>query len=208
MALFFGERFPRYAPAYPQKEEIEEGMPFFPNHWLKEVIVIFLVLGILLTLAIFFPFALHEKADPLSTPIGLKPEWYFLWVYQVLKYLPAKVSIIPGQTIAVGFIFGVLIFLQFVWPVLDNRPERHPKKRPVGMTIAVIVLTLGLLFTVLGILSERTVNIGKNKYHFDLYGIPHKVIAEQQVEHSDSIEVRTGDESGSVSSDEGGNHEK
>ena len=91
-----------------QMEEQEEGVPFFPNHLLKEVIAIYIVLGILLTLAIFFPFKLHDKADPLSTPEGIKPEWYFLWVYQALKYFPRHMIIAAGKTVAVVVIFGVI----------------------------------------------------------------------------------------------------
>ena len=84
-----------------EEQEEEEGTPFFPNHLLKEVIAIYIVLGILLTLAVFLPFKLHDKANPLSTPEGIKPEWYFLWVYQALKYFPRHIFIAAGKTVAV-----------------------------------------------------------------------------------------------------------
>jgi len=166
-----------------EEEGEKEGTPFFPNHLLKEIIVVYIVLGVLLTLAIFLPFKLHDKADPLSTPEGIKPEWYFLWVYQALKYFPGNMIIATGKTVAVVLIFGVLVFLQFILPILDNSPERHPRKRKAVMTITAIALVFAILFMALGTLSDKTVSFAGNKYHFDLYGIPHKVAPEGQNIH-------------------------
>ena len=184
----------------------EEGIPFFPNHLLKEVIAIFIILGVLFTLAIFLPFKLHEKADPLITPEGIKPEWYFLWVYQALKYFPPKILFITGKSVGVLLTMVVVVFLQFIWPILDNATDRHPRKLRAGMIVAVVVLSLGILLTTLSILSERTVTIGNAQYHFDLKGIPHKVQAEQQ--HLEIVPetggTKTIPEAGSTGGEEGG----
>jgi len=158
----------------------EEGVPFFPNHLLKEVIAIFIILAILFTLAIFLPFKLHDKADPLVTPEGIKPEWYFLWVYQALKYFPPNMLFLTGKAVGVILMFVVIVFLQFIWPILDNAPERHPKKRRLSIIIVGGFLGFAIILTALSIVSEKTVTIGGTKYHFDLKGIPHKVPAEQQ----------------------------
>ena len=166
---------------YSEEDEAEEGVPFFPNHWLKEVIAVYIVIGVVLSLAIFFPFSLHEKADPLSTPEHIKPEWYFLWVYQALKYFPKEMFIASGKTVAVVLIFGVVAFLHFVWPIIDNSPERHPARRPWGMAFVGITLVLGFLLMLLGVLSGRTLEIGATKYTFDQQGIPHRVIATEQI---------------------------
>ncbi|MFQ6039771.1 MAG: hypothetical protein ACE5PV_02850 [Candidatus Poribacteria bacterium] len=184
----------------------EEGIPFFPNHLLKEVIAIFITLAILFTLAIFLPFKLHEKADPLITPEGIKPEWYFLWVYQALKYFPSKILFITGKSVGVLLTMVVVVFLQFIWPILDNSPERHPRRRRAGMIVAAVVLSLGILLTTLSILSEKTVTIGNAQYHFDLKGIPHKVLAEQQhLEIApETGSTKTIPEAGSTDGEEGG----
>ena len=63
----------------------EEGIPFFPNHLLKEVIVAFMLIALLLTLATYYPAPMEPPADPFTTPEHIKPEWYFLAAYQGLK---------------------------------------------------------------------------------------------------------------------------
>ena len=159
----------------------EEGVPFFPNHLLKEVIAVFIILAILLTLAIFLPFKLHDKANPLVTPEGIKPEWYFLWVYQALKYFPPNMLFITGKAVGVILIFIVIVFLQFIWPILDNAPERHPKRRRLSIAIVGGFFGFAIILTALSIVSEKTVTIDGARYHFDLKGIPHKVTAEEQL---------------------------
>ena len=62
------------------------GIPFFPVHVTKEAIVAVLLLAVLVTLAVLRPWGIGEPADPLSTPTHIKPEWYFLPSYQLLKY--------------------------------------------------------------------------------------------------------------------------
>lgn len=124
-------------------ENREEGEPFFPHHLLKELAVVYLVLGVVLTLAILVPFSLHEKADPLVTPEPeeIRPPWYFLPILGVIRYMPEFVGIL-------ACLLGA--FLLFIWPFLDRRPERHPVRRPVSTAIGVVVL-LGVI--VLGILA-------------------------------------------------------
>jgi hypothetical protein len=160
----------------------EKGIPFFPNHLLKEIIAIFITLAILFTLAIFLPFKLHGKANPLITPEGIKPEWYFLWVYQALKYFPPKILFITGKAFGVLLIFIALVFLQFIWPILDNAPERHPRRRRLSIIIVGGFFGFAIILTALGIVSEKTVTIGGERYHFDLKGIPHKVTKEKAVQ--------------------------
>ena len=53
-----------------------------------------LVMGLVIFLATLMPAPMGEPADPLKTPAGIKPEWYFLSVYQILKYVPKNVGII------------------------------------------------------------------------------------------------------------------
>jgi quinol-cytochrome oxidoreductase complex cytochrome b subunit len=151
----------------PTVEQIaqEGGKPFFPNHVLKESITVYLIFGILLSLAIFAPFELPEKANPLLTPEGIKPEWYFLAMYQSIKYVPKVVGI-----------FGSMIFaaLIFFLPLIDRSPERHPKRRPIAISIGVISILAALTFSILGYLSGTTKIIFGTRYHFDIKAIPHK----------------------------------
>ena len=59
------------------KSEEEEGIPFFPNHMLKEIVMMCAILAVISILAVFFPAPMEEKADPFTTPLDIKPEWYF-----------------------------------------------------------------------------------------------------------------------------------
>lgn len=143
-----------------------EGIPFFPHHVVKEGVVFFLLLGILITLSILLPFELGEKADPLKTPDGIKPEWYFMSMYHVLKYFPKLIGI---------FVVGLAPLLLFLWPLLDKSPYRAPSKRPVSMTIGVLTILSLLIFGVLGTLSETKQKFFGKTYEFDIYGAPHLI---------------------------------
>lgn len=143
-----------------------EGIPFFPHHVLKEGIVFFVLLGVMITLSILVPFELGEKADSLQTPHAIKPEWYFLPMYQVLKYFPKLVGIF---VVSLGPIF------LFLWPFLDRTKERHPMKRPVSVVIGVLVVLSLLIFGAMGYLSESKREWFGATYQFDIYGIPHLV---------------------------------
>ncbi|MFQ6031415.1 MAG: hypothetical protein ACE5K2_00720 [Candidatus Zixiibacteriota bacterium] len=154
-----------------ERAAAEEGRPFFPNHFLKEVIAVYLVIGILLTLAILYPFPLHEKANPFQTPEGIKPEWYLMYSYQFLKYVPKAVGLLS---------MGLFVLLLFLVPFLDKTPHRRPKKRKLATSLGVAVVFLALALGILGFLSERTISIFGKKYHFDLKGIPHRVTEQSE----------------------------
>ncbi len=133
-------------PEYPEDETI----PFFPNYIILEVIVSYLVLAALIVLATLLPVGLEEKADPFSTPAHIKPEWYFLWIYQFIK-LPPKV-IGPGVAAELAGIvipaIGILL-LAFL-PFLDRRPARHPRQRKLAMAVTGIILALFVALSIWG----------------------------------------------------------
>ena len=69
-------------------------MPFFPNFLLRDLLLWLIVLNILAILAVFFPWELGAKADAFaSAPAGIRPEWYFLFMFQTLKYFPSQIWI-------------------------------------------------------------------------------------------------------------------
>lgn len=137
--------------------------PFYPNHVLKELCVLALFLACLFTLVALVPPELGEKADPLTTPAGIKPEWYFLPTYQLLKYF-AK---LPG--LLVSLLPPLLLLL---WPLLDRSPERRPGRRPVSVTIGVLAILLAVALGVLGHFSEREVSLFGVRYRVDHHGVP------------------------------------
>jgi ubiquinol-cytochrome c reductase cytochrome b subunit len=108
--------------------------PFFPHYVLDEVIAWYAVLAVLVILASVLPAGLDDKANALETPPHIKPEWYFLSVYELLKLVPRIAGIILP-----GIALGILALL----PFLDRNPEVRPRKRPIALGIG--FLTLGAI---------------------------------------------------------------
>ncbi len=149
----------------PNEIRAEGGEPFFPHHVLRDLTTTYLALGLLVSLAILYPAHLGDPADPLTTPLGIKPEWYFLPAYQLLKYVPEVVGVqIPPLFI------GVLVLLPLL---LDRSPERHPKRRLRAIGVGAVVLGLIVLLGLLGHVSETRQTIFGTTYHFDIQGMPH-----------------------------------
>lgn len=149
-----------------ENDQTPKTHPFYPDHFLIETIVVYLVFGLLLTLAILWPLRLGDKADVLTTPVGIKPPWYFLAAYQAIKYLPVSLGITM-------VILGCLVLL--LWPLLDRSPARHPLRRKASTVFGAVVLLFLILFTLLGGLAERKVSLGGVFYEFDTRAIPHRV---------------------------------
>jgi quinol-cytochrome oxidoreductase complex cytochrome b subunit len=103
-------------------------MKFFPNFMLRDLVGWLLAIGALAALAALFPWELGVKADPFaSAPAGIKPEWYFLFMFQTLKYLPAHVLGLEGEMLGVlAFGAGGLVWLAV--PFLNRRPGRQRLK--------------------------------------------------------------------------------
>lgn len=111
-------------PLKMEREKIKlNTLPFWPNFVFREMVVWVVLLGILLTIAVFIPPSLGKQADLMApAPDGIKPEWYFLFLFQTLKIFPAKILFISGETLAVFLILIAVVFLFFL-PLIDNRPE-------------------------------------------------------------------------------------
>ena len=133
-------------PEYPEEDTI----PFFPNYIILEVIVGFMLLAALIVLASLLPVGLEEQADPFNTPEHIKPEWYFLWIYQFIK-LP---SLVLGPGVAAGlagiFIPAIGIVLLILLPFLDRKPERHPRRRKVAMVTTALILVIFVALSIWG----------------------------------------------------------
>lgn len=129
------------AEKYNQTKEKEEEIPFFPNHFLKEVIVMAIILAVLSALATFSPAPMEEKADPFITPPHIKPEWYFLANYkflQLAEYFSFIGAWAPKLLGIIGQIFVVLLLILF--PFFDKNPHRDPRKRPFMVTFGILAI--------------------------------------------------------------------
>ena len=160
----------------------EHGIPFFPVHVAKECVVAVLLLAVLVSLAVFFPWEIGEPADPLSTPAHIKPEWYFLPSYQLLKYFEGPYGAVIG-IFACSVPFVLLIF----WPFLDRGKERHPRKRPIAVSIGLFAVVSAVFLGYLGHVSDSEQTYFGKRYFIDLLGWPHLVTddAPQGVSHDE-----------------------
>lgn len=118
--------------------------PFFPNYILDEVIAWFVILGVLVVLASVFPAGLDEKANPLETPAHIKPEWYFLSVYELLKHVPRIVGVILPM---------VALAILALWPLLDRNPEVRARRRPIAILLGLMTLAITIGLTIWGYYS-------------------------------------------------------
>jgi ubiquinol-cytochrome c reductase cytochrome b subunit len=111
--------------------------PFYPYHALKDTIAIALVFAVLLTLAILIPAPLDPIADPSDASYVPRPEWYFLSLFQLLKYFPGPLE--PVATVVIpALVAGLLLLLPFI----DRSGHRDPRRRPV-VTSAFAMLVVG-----------------------------------------------------------------
>jgi len=148
----------------------ETGVPFWPVHMAKEACVALVCFGALLTLSVLSPWEIGEPANPLETPEGIKPEWYFLPTYQLLKYFSGPFGKFLGILVS-----GVPFVMLFAWPFLERGPGRHPRRRRWAVRLGYVAVALALFFGVLGHLSETTVHIAGRAIEFDMYGVPRMV---------------------------------
>jgi quinol-cytochrome oxidoreductase complex cytochrome b subunit len=115
----------------------DKTIPFFPDHVKTEFYVTIGVVAVIFLIGIvglFLPVGLGDPADPMNTPAHAKPEWYFLALYQLLKY-------IPKTTGAVAPVIAVIVLL--LWPFFDRKPDKSPsiyRKRFIGVLIVTIIL--------------------------------------------------------------------
>jgi cytochrome b6 len=95
-------------------------MPFVPHFLLRDMVGWYLALGLLAALAALFPWELGEKANAFApAPEGIKPEWYFLFMFQSLKLLPAHLGPFEGEVVGVLAI-GLVGLAVLLVPFLDR----------------------------------------------------------------------------------------
>lgn len=125
----------------------KDAIPFYPDHVRSEVRVVIGIVAIVMAIGILgllFPLGLGDPADPMNTPTHVKPEWYFLALYQLLKFIPKT----TGAVIPV-----VLVLLVLLWPFLDRKPETSLKVQRVRMIVVIAGLITLIALTIWGEVS-------------------------------------------------------
>ena len=135
-------------PSSLQKQNVRK-MRFIPNFLLRDLIGWILAIGVLAALAAIFPWELGEKADPFApAPAGIKPEWYFLFMFQTLKYLPAKILGMDGEVLGI-MAFNLVALLLFIVPFVDRDPEKR-RRRLIFNVLGVVALLYIVVMTIVG----------------------------------------------------------
>jgi quinol-cytochrome oxidoreductase complex cytochrome b subunit len=126
-----------------EKSEEKNTIPFYPDHVSTEFkVTLWIIAGAVIVgiMGLLWPIGQEPPADPMNTPTHTQPEWYFLFLFQILKYVPKTTGVI------IPFIaIGILI----LWPFLDRRVDSH-QARKIRTILASIVMVIIVVLTLLG----------------------------------------------------------
>jgi quinol-cytochrome oxidoreductase complex cytochrome b subunit len=126
-------------------------MKFFPNFMLRELMAWYIALGVLGALAALLPWELGTKADPFApAPAGIRPEWYFMFMFQTLKLIPAKIGPIDGEL--VGILFFSLAGL--IWLLLPFFDRGRGRAQRYILGAGVFVLSYMAVMTTYGYMAK------------------------------------------------------
>ena len=115
---------------------------FFPNFVLRELMAWYAGLGALGALAALFPWNLGVKADLFaSAPAGIKPEWYFLFMFQTLKLIPSKVWFIDGEVLGI-LAFGIAGLLWLLLPFFESNRAARSRRWITGLSVFVLAFVI------------------------------------------------------------------
>lgn len=119
-------------------------LKFFPNFVLRELMAWYTALGVLGALAALFPWNLGVKADLFaSAPAGIKPEWYFLFMFQTLKLIPSKVWFMDGEVLGiVGF--GLIGLLWLLLPFIESDRVSRSKQWITGLSVFALAYVIAM----------------------------------------------------------------
>jgi quinol-cytochrome oxidoreductase complex cytochrome b subunit len=139
---------PRVEAEWQARPQGRREIRFFPNFVLRELMAWYVALGLLGALAALFPWSLGVKADPFaSAPAGIKPEWYFLSMFQTLKLIPAKLLGMDGEMLGI-LAFGVVGAAALLLPFLDREKPLNTRRWIPGL--ACVFLGYMTVMTVYG----------------------------------------------------------
>ncbi len=144
-----GMHEPESFKALPEKDK--KFIQFFPDFFLKDALFWLIVFNVVLFLAVYFPWDLGLKADPLSpAPAGIRPEWYFMFMFQSLKYLPAHILFLEGELVGVLF-FGVAGLGWMLFPFLGIKERKNTRIQPTTW-LGILIVAFIIVMTIIGYL--------------------------------------------------------
>ena len=148
--LFFVRYYGSSGTPQNTPEEMKMGKPFYPDQVFEDVVGMLILFVVLAAVALFVPVPLEDVADPTNANYDPRPEWYFLFLFQLLKYFQGPLEIVGTFVIpTVGMV--LLLFL----PFLDKSERAVLWKRPVALTVTTVSVMGIVGLTILGASSPK-----------------------------------------------------
>jgi len=125
----------------------DDTIPFYPDHVLTEfwvavgLLVIIIIIGLV---GMFSPVGIGDPADPMDTPAHVKPEWYFLALYQLIKFIPKSAG-------AVGPVIALILLT--LLPFIDSKPDKSKKSQRIRLYTVLVLLVISIALTIWGEVS-------------------------------------------------------
>lgn len=140
-------------PPRSRKEEYRQeydaakvgGKPFFPHTVFKDAVVSLVVVAVIVVLASWRGTPTEPIADPTSTTYNPRPDWYFLFLFEMLKFFPGYLEGIVATVIP-----GIAVLLLLLLPFIDRRRGRHPLDRPVVTALSLVAIGVIAFLTIRG----------------------------------------------------------
>ena len=123
-----------------------QGKPFFPYAVAKDSAMACVVMASIIVMSIVLGAELGPKADPTTTTYTPRPEWYFFFLFELLRVIKPP-ALVPLATIGIPTICMILLFLL---PFYDRGPERRPERRPIAMAAGLFTIAAMGYLTYLG----------------------------------------------------------
>ena len=134
--------------AYLEEYELlkKKGKPFFPYAVMKDSTMALIVVAVIIAMSIIFGAEQGPKADPTTTTYVPRPEWYFFFLFELLRVIKPP-ELVPIATVGLPTIFMVLLLLL---PFYDRNAERRPERRPIATTAGCLTIVAMAYLTLLG----------------------------------------------------------
>jgi menaquinol-cytochrome c reductase cytochrome b/c subunit len=132
-----------------------QGKPFFPYAVAKDSLMGCVVLAVIIAMSLLLGAELGPKADPTTTTYTPRPEWYFFFLFELLRVVKPP-ELVFLATIGIPTICLVLLLLL---PFYDRGPERNPLRRPIAVTAGIATIAAMTYLTVLGALAGSPTEI-------------------------------------------------
>ena len=142
-----------------------EGKPFFPYAVAKDATMAAIVMVVIIFLALLFGAELGPKADPTTTTYVPRPDWYFYFLFEVLRVMKNVPKFTPMATIGVPTICMILLFLL---PFYDRSPERRIERRPIALAAGIVTIAAMALSDLHG-RQHRLAELGRSEAARELH---------------------------------------